>query len=139
MLRWLLLMAATITTTFIPNPAGIASLLQSPVGTLGMWLQRKTNEVELVARAECPKDSGALTSSHESRVIGPPLIGQVSAGGDNAPYAVYVHEGTKGPYDIVAKNSPVLVFPSRRTGAIVFTPRVSHPGIRSQQIGRAHV
>jgi len=115
---------------FIPNPAGLAQLLQSPTGAVGKYIYLLTEETEMVARTLCPYDSGNLQDSIESKVTTPPLRGEVSAGGPTAPYAVAVHEGT-APHEITAKNSPVLVFPSS-AGTMVYTPRVSHPGTAAQ-------
>jgi len=134
----------SVTTTFVPNPVGIARLF-SPTGDVGLWMQMKVEQVETLARENCPKDTGALAASIEGRVLARPTmdvsaggatrgmvaVGQVSAGGNAAPYAVAVHEGTR-PHPITPKNARVLAFPSRSTGAMVFTTYVNHPGTRAQ-------
>ena len=65
------------------------------------------------------------------------LVGYAAA---EAPYAVFVHEGTSGPYDIPSggateqksKGYPLrFYFP--KAGAVVRPWTVSHPGIRTPQ------
>jgi hypothetical protein len=128
-----------VTTQFIPNPTGLARLF-SPTGDLGIWMQGKVEQVEQVARANCPRNTGALAGSIEGRVVAgvnagrggatTVAMGRVTAGDESAPYAVYVHEGTR-PHEITPRQSPVLAFPSRSSGMTVFTTRVNHPGTRA--------
>jgi hypothetical protein len=80
---------------FIPNPAGIAQLLQSPTGDIGIFFALLTEEVESLAESYCPEDTGDLSTSISGSVITPPLRGEVKAGGDSAPYVMSVHEGTQ--------------------------------------------
>jgi hypothetical protein len=130
-------------TKFIPNPAGIANLLESPTGTLGLWLQSRAEAVEQVARAKCPVRSGALRDSISAEVVvGPPLTANVTAGGPNAPYASFVHDGTEEHW-IEPSSANVLAFPAAKratrgkrkgqplkSGAqtIVFSAYADHPG-----------
>lgn len=112
-------------TTFIPNPAGLLHALQSPTGTVGLWVARKTAEVASVARALAPVSTGELRDSIHPEVHAAPLRGEVRA---DAPYSLFVHEGTS-PHVIEPNQANVLRFPSR-AGEIVFAPRVDHPGTR---------
>lgn len=130
---------ATTTVQFIPNPAGIAAFF-SPAGDLGVWMKVLVEQVEQTAQAMCPKDTGALADSISGSVVPGAnvtqsglttvAVGEVSAGDETAPYAVYVHEGT-APHPIEPRQAPMLVFPSRRSGITVFTKHVDHPGTRA--------
>lgn len=133
-------------TKFIPNPAGIANLLESPTGTLGMWTQSRAEAVEQVAKARCPSKTGALRDSIRAEIVmGPPIQAQVTAGGEDAPYAAYVHDGTE-PHWIEPNTAQVLRFPTAKlatrgknkgkplkSGAqtFVFSAYADHPGTQA--------
>jgi hypothetical protein len=51
---------------------------------------------------------------------------QITAGGPRAPYAVFVHEGTR-PHIIRVRSAKVLT-----DGVRFFGPQVRHPGTRAQ-------
>lgn len=77
--------------TFVPNPAGLHVLLDTPTGSTGRFMLRTAIRVENAAKAKCPVDTGRLRAS----------IG-VAQQGDNsvivqatADYAIYVHDGTR--------------------------------------------
>jgi len=116
----------TFAATFVPNPAGIKHLLASPGGAVGRWLQILVREVEAVAKSNAPFVTGELRNSIVSSVIpaGVGLVGSVTA---TASYAIYVHQGTR-PHEI--HGNPILRFPAR-SGMIVFTPKVDHPGTKA--------
>jgi hypothetical protein len=113
--------------TFIPNPAGLLRLLQSPTGSVGRWVARKTVEVSEAAQRLAPVSTGELRSSIYPVVHAGPLRGEVIAG---APYSLFVHEGTR-PHTIEPNQANVLRFPSK-AGEIVFARQVDHPGTRSR-------
>jgi hypothetical protein len=114
---------------FIPNPAGIAQLLQSPTGDIGIFFALLTEEVESLAESYCPEDTGDLSTSISGSVITPPLRGEVKAGGDSAPYVMSVHEGTQ-PHEITPKTAQYLQFPNQ-AGEMVYAKRVFHPGTKA--------
>lgn len=66
-------------------------------------------------------DTGQLAANIRARREG--LFWTVEA---FAPYALFVHEGTK-PHEIAAKNAKVLRFPSSG-GMVTFAQKVNHPG-----------
>jgi len=117
---------------FIPNPAGLAELLQSPTGAVGIYISALTKSVEELAQATCPTVSGSLRDSIQSIVTSPPIRGEVRAGGDSAPYVLAVHEGSL-PHEILPVNAPMLVFPDRVTGVLQYRLRVWHPGTKYPQ------
>ena len=49
----------------------------------------------------------------------------------DAPYALYVHEGTR-PHVIRARRAAALVFYWEKVGAVVAFRQVNHPGTRAQ-------
>lgn len=114
---------------FTPNPSGLAQLLNSPTGEVGVFTLKLGNEVAAVARAMAPRVTGTLARS--IRVF-PIQLGQNPSAyvAAEAPYALAVHEGT-APHPIDPVNARVLRFPSK-AGVIVFTPHVDHPGTVAQ-------
>lgn len=57
-------------------------------------LRALTNHTLETAKADCPVDSGALRDSHQAEVDESALTARITAGGDTAPYADKVHNGT---------------------------------------------
>lgn len=114
---------------FTPNPAGLTQLLHSPTGDVARWVFATAQAVASLAKANAPKVTGALANSI---TVTPTMVGgtPVAYVDANAPYAGFVHEGT-GPHPIDPVNARVLRFPSK-SGVIVFTPHVEHPGTRAQ-------
>lgn len=114
---------------FTPQPAGLAQLLNSPTGQIGVFTLKLGNEVAAVGRALAPRVTGELARSIRVYPIqlGVNPSAYVEA---NAPYALFVHEGT-GPHPIDPVNARVLRFPAK-SGFIVFTPHVDHPGTAAQ-------
>jgi hypothetical protein len=117
------------TMVFTPNPAGIAHLTKSPTGAVARYILRQAVATAAAARLRAPRDTGKLAASITASPFtfggGPAAIVNASA-----PYAVYVHEGTR-PHPIDPSRATVLRFPAK-SGMIVFTPHVEHPGTRAQ-------
>ena len=77
------------------DQAELNQLLRSPEGETGAYLVRTATAVLNQARARCPVDTGNLRGSltYEIARDGRDLSARV---GTNVPYAIYVHEGTRG-------------------------------------------
>lgn len=90
-----------------------------------------TRRLEDAAKREVPVDTGRLRESiHAQRVrtVGRfHLESRVTA---SAPYARFVHEGTR-PHIIRARNAKALHFYWPKVGREVFFKSVSHPGTRA--------
>lgn len=108
---------------FVPNPAGLAELLLSPVGAVAVDLQRKVMKVEAGAKRRCPVDKGRLRSSIRGTVErdGNGMFGKV---GTEVEYAAAVHDGHKA-FTVTSRRGPgtALAF-SDGGGGTVF---VSYP------------
>lgn len=83
------------------------------------------------ARADVPVRSGNLGRTigvDPVKVTGPfSVSGGVHAGGQGAPYAIPVHEGSR-PHKIVARRAPMLRFFWEKIGRNVAFRSVNHPG-----------
>ena len=117
------------TIRFIPNQAGLDSLLRSPDGAIGRFMQERGRVVQLAAIRDCPKRTGKLSESIRMRWE-PTLGGQRVIVGAYQPYAIYVHEGTKA-HVIKPKNASVLHF--MINGQDVFAASVNHPGTKANR------
>lgn len=107
---------------FIPNPVGLAELLESPIGAVQRDIVRRGEKMLAEAKRRCPvgktrKLRDGLTISFSGK--GCTLI-------SDQPYAEYVVKGTK-PHVIEAKGR-VLAFEAG--GDTVFATRVNHPGTK---------
>lgn len=92
--------------------------------------KRRAEAVAAKARLLAPKRSGALAGSIKV-VQARDLGGRFAAGWEvttDAPYALYVHQGTK-PH--VIKGRPLLAFFWARTNRMMVLPQVNHPGTRA--------
>jgi HK97 gp10 family phage protein len=78
---------------FIPDPPGLAQLLEGSDGPLARWLLETAITGETNAKKLCPVDTGRLRASitHEVGKDGKGLYGKV---GTNVDYAPYVELGT---------------------------------------------
>jgi hypothetical protein len=108
---------------FIPNPVGLAELLESPVGAVGRDTVRRGEKLLAEARRRCPvgktkKLRDGLTITFAGK--GVTLI-------SDQPYAEFVVKGTR-PHVIEPRGARVLAFESN--GEMVFATRVSHPGTK---------
>jgi len=95
-------------------------------------LQRRMREIiRLVAadaRVNAPVDTGRLAQSIKEDPITSSGPLRVSGGvTSNAPYSVFVHQGTK-PHVIRPRNASALKFQSG--GETVFAASVNHPGTK---------
>lgn len=124
----------------ILNPIAVNELLRGPTGPVFRRLIIDAETVKLEARRLCPVSvvppvsipykkpklpPGQLRDSIVKRIVELPGGPSVIVGSDK-PYAMYVHEGTQ-PHEILAKNSPFLVFYWR--GAVQFRKMIPlHPG-----------
>ena len=85
------------------------------------------------ARADVPVLTGNLGRTIRERSITQPapliVEGGVDAGGRDAPYAPFVHQGTR-PHVIMPRNARALRF--EVGGRTVFARRVNHPGTRAR-------
>ena len=133
---------------FVVNPAGFKSAFKSWEGSpVGSWMKKKNEEVRLLAVAGAPGPgkpprnttgisygkgelSSRITVTHHHSPGGD-LEGHVVA---HAKHALWVHNGTGGPYPITPrKPGGKLKFFWAKVGHTVVLPRVSHPGIRIAQ------
>lgn len=133
---------------FVVNPAGWNHAFKSWNGApVGSYMRRKNLEVEGRAKLLAPgphrppwnttgivygtgETAGSIAST-EHHSTGGDLEGHVVA---KTKQALWVHEGTNGPYVIKAKvPGKNMRFFWHRVGRYVAMPRVSHPGIRMKQ------
>lgn len=97
-----------------------------PGGMVDDYCRDTSIKVAELAQTLAPQgDTGQLAQQIRSRREG--LFWTVEA---YAPYALYVHEGTK-PHVIEAKNVKVLRFPSSG-GMVTFAQKVNHPGTQGR-------
>lgn len=74
--------------------------------------------------------SGKLLSTVDwtaATKVGDAVVGDVHAGGDEAPYGIYFEKGGTGPYDIVPTAAKALSF--IMNGQRIFARIVHHPAI----------
>lgn len=87
------------------------------------YIQRRVDATVVVARAEAPVKSMALKRSIHATYLG----GSRWTITASAPYAKFVHEGTR-PHVIRARNARALRFFWERQGKVVTLRQVNHPG-----------
>jgi hypothetical protein len=113
------------------NPAALYEMLESPTGEVSLWAARQAEKIAMVARglasgAMVNVVTGRLRDSIDVRLVtgadGWPLTYEVIA---DAPYASFVHEGTR-PHHIAPRQASVLRFP--KSGTMLYRPSVQHPG-----------
>lgn len=138
-----------VDVTFVVNPAGYQSAFKSWNGSpVGRYMREKTALVKAAAILEAPGPghapvnttgiiygTGALKASiistESHHMPGRDLEGHVIA---LAKHALWVHNGTRGPY-VIKPKSPTghLRFFDLKRGHMVITKRVIHPGVRIKQ------
>lgn len=115
------------------NIPGLHVLLRAPYGMIGRDLIRRANNVAAQARQLCPVGDGrsgrhlrdTIEADKRPFDTGSGLGLYVRA---KAPYAIYVHEGTRG-HAIEPRTRTVLRFTVG--GDVVFARRVQHPGTKA--------
>lgn len=119
----------------IATPKQIKGFSTDP-GSLPRQVMDMARE-EIVPRAQdklrlkVKSRSGLLMNSHRVQplaVTGSMMATMVE---NTAPYASYVHDGTR-PHVIVPRNAKVLRFVPSGGGGPVFAMRVNHPGTKPQ-------
>lgn len=133
---------------FVVNPVAWDKAFKSWTGgPVGRYMRVKTNAVRAAAVTLAPGPgspprnttgisygTGATKRSirtTERHAAGGDLEGHVVA---TTKQALYVHEGTRGPYTIKPRMpGGRLRFFGMKTGAVVITRRVIHPGVRIKQ------
>jgi len=101
-------------------------VLKSPSGMVGRYIIELGRKTADRGRRDAPVASGALRRSVGITSISRRVEGTEVRVSANISYAFFVHEGTR-EHPIEARNVSLLRFPSR-SGFIVYTPRVNHPG-----------
>lgn len=126
---------------FTPNEAAWLAMTRSPNGAVARDLRRRAAQVETAARQQIPMGrvfGGAhprLIADRPLRDTGKTQIAYTSWSepvafvGFYARIALIHHEGTK-PHTIVPRHAKVLAFWSNKSGGMVFTKIVHHPGTR---------
>lgn len=113
------------------NRQALARAMREQVGARYL-LETLTAKFILAAKRDCPKRNGTLART----IVRRPEFSEtrftvrVLAGGRDAPYGLFVHEGTQ-PHGIVAVNADALRFfwPDGGNGpGIYFFASVNHPG-----------
>lgn len=113
--------------SFIPNPAGMFELLESPIGAVGRHTHRLGEKLLAEAVRRCPvgktsklRDGLRIREEGTRRVL-------VS----DQPYAEFVVRGTRA-HTIEPRNASVLAFATGGGygGSVVFATRVDHPGTK---------
>lgn len=99
---------------------------------LSLAVKESITEVQEEARATHVFESrtGTLEKAIETRFKSDGLVGEVYLDTNVAPYAKFVHEGTKA-HSIFPKNKRSLRFVSN--GRFAFTKHVMHPGTKKDQ------
>jgi hypothetical protein len=112
-------------------PAGIDWTLDNPSGPVGRDLARRGNRVLRGARILVGKDTRKLEKSLHVSQYRSPMGQYVKVGSDAkiAPYGLAHHEGTR-PHIITPNRAQFLVFRSSKTGGMVYTTSVMHPGTK---------
>lgn len=89
---------------FVPNPAGLAELLYSPVGPVARDLALRAVKVTSGAKRRAPVDTGRLRSSIRFAMLrdGKGMYARV---GTEVEYALAVHEG-HGAFSVTSKRGP---------------------------------
>lgn len=107
---------------FIPNPIGIAEVLESPAGPVQLDIHRKGQKLLAEALRRCP-----VGKTHKLRDgLRVTFSGTGAQLTSDQEYAEYVIKGTR-PHVIEAKGR-VLAFDVG--GDTVFAARVNHPGTK---------
>lgn len=105
---------ASGTGKFLPYPAELARLLDSPAGPVARDLVRKAIKVQSGAKRRCPVDTGRLRDSIRWLIIrdGKGLAAKV---GSDVEYAAAVHDGIKAQTVTVNRGttSYIMQIPSR--------------------------
>lgn len=116
---------ATTRVTVRVDRVAVMTLVERP-GEIRRWFTSRVAATVAVAREEAPVRTGALARS----------IGSTYHGGGKwtikagAKYALYQHEGTKGPYKITPR-PPKKTLMWEQDGRVVFARSVMHPGIQN--------
>ena len=105
-------------------------LLRGKTGPVFQYIEKISRQLELLAKAQVGKKTGALQSSIKSQVnIGSTgVVGLIVA--DNK-IAMMHHNGTRA-HIITPKVAQTLRFPSR--GRMVYTKLVHHPGTKPNRV-----
>lgn len=103
------------------NRAEIKRMLESPGGLVGVFITQLGTRVMAEAKGNAPVKSGKLRASISMQrgVPGFPTGVEVII---NVPYALSVHEGSRGG-TITPKSGRMLRFPNK-AGVMVYAPRV---------------
>jgi hypothetical protein len=128
-------MADAVYVTYKENKVGMYQTLKSPTGEVGRYVRRKTELIKFAAVTSAPITTGRLKASIE-------MSQGVAATGDvemkvtaSAPYALYVHEGTRPRH--IRANGGALRF--AKSGRIIFARSVMHPGSRPNRFLSKHL
>lgn len=118
---------ATVRLKFFDGP--MDRLLNQPNGPVGKHLAKKGRLIEMAAKRQVGRKTGALRASIHMRHLRD-IRGQYVKIGSSLPYALMHHEGTK-PHRIAATGGGKLVFMTR--GQLVFAHSVMHPGTKANR------
>lgn len=117
-----------VTITRSTDDGVIRAVAVGPQGAGTLAVARLTRAVANSAKMKAPVKTGVLRNSitypSAPTATGMIVRSEVVA---TAPYAGYVHDGTK-PHVIRPRNASVLRFPGRN--GMVFAAHVNHPGTR---------
>lgn len=119
-------MADYVRSVFVLDRTEYTKYTKTTHGDVYKYLEKLARQLEVRAKAQVNKRSGALAASIKSSVE--QHDGEISIRiGSPLNYALLVHEGTK-PHVITAHGGRLLRFTVR--GQIVYARRVYHPGTR---------
>lgn len=128
------------TGIYVESPR-FQKMTKSKTGKVGRYIRRKTWRTGHLSRVLAPKPGGLGTGRTRVNYATGELVSQIvtkltySRGEIEGrvialpEHALFVHEGTRGPYTIRPKLAPSLVFFWHRKGRVVSLPQVRHPGI----------
>lgn len=111
------------------DPVKLAGFIRANDGPV---VRRMIEDGEKV-KVEARRLVGKRTHNLESRIL--KRVGDIGGnpavfvGVENVPYALFHHEGTR-PHIIRARRANYLRFVSSRTGKVVYTKQVNHPGTK---------
>lgn len=112
----------------IIDPVALQRLLSGKQGPLYQQLINRATIVQMKARQQAHKKTGALAASIIKRPIQSGK-GMAMLIGSELPYAAFHHDGTR-PHLILPVNAQALVFNWPKAGGIVFLKQVNHPGTK---------
>lgn len=119
---------------YVEHKLGTYQLLKSPVGDVGMHLNKIGQQIKMAAKRQVGKNTGLLAAS-----IGMSqntnVSGQEVKIGSPVSYALIHHEGSR-PHRITAHGG-MLRFTSK--GRVVYRRSVMHPGTRPNRYLSDHL